>query len=160
IDVVQGLIYLHDNEIIHGDIRGCNVLISNEGHAALSDYDLNNIWDTAMFTTIAVVSATRWQAPEVFLHEGDPLSFSEASDIFSFGMLLFEMITLDCPYSDLDNHSDVVFNIVGGVRPGKPLSLLAEADTTWNIIESCWTHERDARPSADEVLTLLLALDA
>lgn len=69
----------------------CNVLISDEGQAALSDYDLNSIWDAATFTTISVVSATRWQAPEVFLNETDPLSFTEPSDVFSFAMLLFEV---------------------------------------------------------------------
>ncbi|KAG8742781.1 hypothetical protein FRC11_014138 [Ceratobasidium sp. 423] len=89
-DVVTGLAYLHDNGIIHGDLKGANVVIAANGTARLMDFGLAKVVEaTLKFSTSTVQGTTRWMAPELM----DPkqnlkavITFS--TDIYSLGMTI------------------------------------------------------------------------
>lgn len=68
------------------------------------------------------------------------------------------MMSLDRPYSNRDLDSEVVLDIVSGVRPAKPANLLEETMALWPVIQNCWEHETDARPAAVEVQASLTKL--
>jgi serine/threonine protein kinase len=118
--VIRGLEYLHDNNVVHGDIRGvrasapaearavsfftelihqANVFIggADGGKAVLADFGLAIPFDeysSVAHTATGSVGSTRWQAPE--LHDPDQYGLKEAqrtqaSDIYSFGCLCLEV---------------------------------------------------------------------
>ena len=101
LDVLSGLSYLHKNNIVHGDIKGANVLVDSQGRACLADLGLSRLIDTQIDTwtsiqsTIAPWGTLLWQAPELLKaqledqeHLPAPTTFS---DIYAFGCLAYEV---------------------------------------------------------------------
>ncbi|CAE6413598.1 unnamed protein product [Rhizoctonia solani] len=85
-DICEGLVYLHNMNIIHGDLKGGNVLISDNGEAMLNDFGNSLIEDNAMrftATTRDTACSSRWAAPEIL--EGAPVSYP--ADVFALGMV-------------------------------------------------------------------------
>ncbi|KAG6916004.1 hypothetical protein DXG01_008856 [Tephrocybe rancida] len=102
-DTAAGVEYLHKNDIVHGDLKGLNVLIDSSGHALLGDFGLASVTDpeilkwTAQATIASKGGTTRWQAPE--LHETEEsvagnIYNSKESDIFAWASLCYEA---SCP---------------------------------------------------------------
>jgi serine/threonine protein kinase len=120
-DAVSGLGYLHDNDFVHGDLKGVcmlsyreiqlaefelqgNILITNDHRACLADFGLmklvSDAHPTHSTTTGDVGGTVRWMAPELLLPEEYGLHRSEpskASDIYALGMVIFEVSMLFCP---------------------------------------------------------------
>ena len=95
--VLEGLEYLHLNNLVHGDIKGANVLLDKKGDAKIADFgNSKNI-----FAEELSLGTTRWMAPEV-MREG---RVSRQSDIWSFGCLMLEMITGQAPYHELKSET-------------------------------------------------------
>ncbi|KII94558.1 hypothetical protein PLICRDRAFT_183796 [Plicaturopsis crispa FD-325 SS-3] len=157
-DLSKGLVYLHAEGIIHGDIRGSNVFIADNGTAVLADYDLHPLWNSTEFTTTSIVGPARWQAPEIFLNEEDAMPFTEKSDVFSFAMLAIELLTLDKPFANRKLDTVAMFDIIKGRRPAKPVAN-PFADKLWPILTEAWAQESDARPSARELSKWLATLE-
>ena len=92
----MGLAYLHSQQVIHGDIKGTNVLIDDSGKAVLCDFglarfkpDVNNctIYTKESEAVGMQIGSQNWMAPELF--EGSSLSIQ--SDIYSLGMTIYEV---------------------------------------------------------------------
>ncbi|KII87141.1 hypothetical protein PLICRDRAFT_112658, partial [Plicaturopsis crispa FD-325 SS-3] len=157
-DASAGVAYLHSRGIVHGDIRGTNVLVDDSGRVVISDYGLKHLLVSYEFRSPSVAGHVRWQAPEVFadvrdrrLPQGrmsDP--FDKRSDVYSFGMLGVELVTGDRPFSDRRVDAVVVLDILKGRRPKKPSSTPL-VDAVWSIFEECWNHDSDARPGMSHV---------
>ncbi|KAJ7709284.1 kinase-like domain-containing protein [Mycena metata] len=100
-DVALGLEYLHQRRIIHGDLKGINILVDERDRAALCDFGLTNIKAdissrTYMEVGKAVSGSRNWMAPEL-LSGSLP---GRRSDIYAFGMTLYEVCTVlpICPH--------------------------------------------------------------
>ncbi|KAG5350239.1 hypothetical protein C0989_012012, partial [Termitomyces sp. Mn162] len=96
-DVAKGLDYLHSNRIIHGDIKGPNILIDDAGRALLSDFGISSVSDSSIAawssqsTGASKGGSTRWQAPELFDVENDEsVKNTTASDVYAFGCVCYE----------------------------------------------------------------------
>ncbi|KXN81652.1 hypothetical protein AN958_04057 [Leucoagaricus sp. SymC.cos] len=89
-DIVHGLHYLHELGIVHGDLKGQNVLISDEGHCLITDFHASHI--TTATTASGSLSATtlRFSAPEMILGNKKP---SKKFDIWSVGCLFYEVLS-------------------------------------------------------------------
>ncbi|KAG8944683.1 hypothetical protein FRC04_001647, partial [Tulasnella sp. 424] len=102
LDIAKGLAYLHSRtpEIVHGDLKSNNVLITNEDDAMLSDFGLSRIMEENPQWTPPhrEAGSVRWMAPELLL---DKERESYSADVWSFGMVMFEVMTGNVPYSDL-----------------------------------------------------------
>ncbi|KIJ50735.1 hypothetical protein M422DRAFT_159283, partial [Sphaerobolus stellatus SS14] len=68
--IAKGISYLHENNIIHGDIRGVNILVFEDGTSHVTDFGLSRILKESIsgLTTSNFAGCTRWMAPELF-HE-------------------------------------------------------------------------------------------
>ncbi|THH22369.1 hypothetical protein EUX98_g8218 [Antrodiella citrinella] len=103
-EIALGLSYLHDEEIMHGDLRGVNVLVDEKDHVRLADFGLAMITyraNTTQDQSMAHGGSIRWQAPELL----DPERFGShkqptfASDIYAFGITCIELYTNQAPFS-------------------------------------------------------------
>ncbi|KAF9644746.1 kinase-like protein [Thelephora ganbajun] len=117
-DVAMGLCYLHSCNVIHGDLKGPNILVDGSGHARIGDFGFANITqhlDSIPSASIHRGHAPRLIAPEV-LNGGPP---SKEADIFSFAMVTIEVFTGAIPFSD--NPPPVTtLSIIQGKRPSRP----------------------------------------
>jgi serine/threonine protein kinase len=96
-DIADALDYIHSQGIIHRDIKSSNVLLDNDGHCYLSDFGIARVSTdaTQLTSTGNVLGTVDYVAPELFEphHKADVLS-----DLYSLGVLLFEMVTGQLPF--------------------------------------------------------------
>ncbi|KAF9778334.1 kinase-like domain-containing protein [Thelephora terrestris] len=145
-DVVEGLCYLHSYDVIHGRLKGSNVLVDDVGRARISDFGLSRVtnhlnytWDTRSF-------APQWSAPEL-LSDG---THSKKADIFSFAMVMVEVFTGAVPFYG-QPAAAVVLDIMKGKRPERPRhpSFTVQLGV---LMERCWKQDPSSRPEAVDVL--------
>ncbi|KIL59844.1 hypothetical protein M378DRAFT_969629 [Amanita muscaria Koide BX008] len=158
-DIITGLHYLHtfNPVIVHGDIKGANVLINHRREAYLSDFGLSHIaFDNTLWRTTATHAngTLRWMAPELI--EGDVIVLTIATDIYAFGMTVYEILSRQSPFA-VANDVAVISKVIKGQRPERIESC---SDEIWSIITRCWAQEPENRPSTGETLTLVLQHDA
>lgn len=152
--VSEGVAYLHSKGIVHGDIKGANVLVSEDGQLKLTDFGNAALREyTIRFssTTSAPSVSMRWTAPEVVLGE---VGTSPEADVYALGMTFLEVISGTVPYDGL---SDIpvfgkIMNKIHPVRPEEHLpSNSAQADSAWSLMTSCWLYNAQERPKASKV---------
>ncbi|KAF8747019.1 Protein tyrosine kinase, partial [Rhizoctonia solani] len=153
--IASGLAYIHSNDLVHGDLKALNVLISSDGTAKLTDFGLSTMAESSIgfsATTTAQAGSIRWVAPELLL-EG--ASRSKMSDVYALGMTILEAFTGAVPYyPECSRDFQVLLAVQQGVLPTRPVSQLpndSKGDQMWSLLETCWDREPDARPSAIEV---------
>lgn len=94
--MASGLLYLHNNGVIHGDLKGANILISDSGRACLADLGLSCVRDANGLKTASLSSnpeggAARFQAPELFHPEIESPIRTKASDVYAFSLVCYEV---------------------------------------------------------------------
>jgi len=160
-DVSEGLRYLHSSGVVHGDLKGTNVLVSQNGQARLSDYGLMPVQANHAFMVAAtpgVVGISRWLAPELIdpprsNADQQPVA-TEQADIFAFAMLGIEVFTGDLPFGDV-RHETAILMIVRGQRPERPHDCESRGFTPeiWKFIQKCWHPKPKKRPYIDTVVS-------
>ncbi|KAG1766886.1 kinase-like domain-containing protein [Suillus placidus] len=158
--VVLGLQYLHSINIIHGDLMPSNILIDENENAVLADFGLSRLLadhETSFFASHNS-GATRWAAPEIIPLEPNELVSkpNKASDIYSFGCVMMQVLSGHSPYFDMKVESLVVIAKSKGIPPTRP-KLPAIADDDWCYIQRCWSTHVVMRPSVDQVLDYIKA---
>ncbi|GAW04957.1 kinase-like protein [Lentinula edodes] len=161
--VATGLRFLHhlNPPISHGDVRGCNVFITDDGVPVLSEIGLS-LLPTPPDWTIPSDDGTRWMAPEVM----DPRSISSSnfdclttpmSDVYSFGMMMLEVYTGKVPFYTRRFYGRVVLDIMRGMRPSRPKveACASLTDEIWHTIESCWAQDPLQRPTTESITSWL-----
>lgn len=154
--VAKGLQYLHSCAVIHGDLKGPNILVDELGSAHIADFGLAIVAKSlgSMSSTSYNHGLTpQWCAPEV-LNEG---KYSKEADIFSFAMVMVEVFTGAVPYSGSTNFM-AMLHITQGTRPPRPTHPMF-TEKIWSLMQRCWAHDPESRPEASEVLELLLTPD-
>lgn len=155
IDIAQGIAYLHksDPPILHRDLKPANILLDAHYRCKVADFGISREkMDTSVMTTCGT---PHYMSPEVLTcHE-----YSTKVDIYSFAMMLFEMLTGDVPYSNMGPNGRnlmpmqiMMKAVFEQVRPDLsdhyPPSL-----TT--LIKQCWSPSPSDRPDIDAVLDKL-----
>ena len=100
--ILQGLNYLHEREIIHRDIKGGNILVDNKGGIKISDFGISKKVEDSILTNARVhrpslQGSVFWMAPEVVKQT----SYTLKADIWSVGCLVVEMLTGEHPWAQL-----------------------------------------------------------
>lgn len=111
--VLHGLLYLHDQGVIHRDIKGANILTTKEGLVKLADFGVAT--KTAGLNDSSVVGTPYWMAPEVIELSGA----TTASDIWSLGCTVIELLEGKPPYHKLQP-MPALFRIVNDDHPPLP----------------------------------------
>ncbi|ESK84818.1 Dbl domain-containing protein [Moniliophthora roreri MCA 2997] len=152
-DVANGLSYLHSLKIIHGDLKGVNILITPSRRACLADFGLSRVADSQVFkitsSSTHTTGTVRWLAPEV--HRG--MNTSLESDIYAYGCVCYETFTGLLPFHHLHNDAAVVYHVSQGSRPARHGDI---EDIVWSLMQSCWSEDPQRRPTAEKLLQDLI----
>lgn len=147
--VLQGVAYLHamkPKPLIHRDLKPLNLLLTDKGRF-LKICDFGTVADKSTLMTNNKGSAA-WMAPEVF--EGS--KYTEKCDIFSWGIVLWEVLSREKPFKDVDNTYSIMWKIHKGERP-PPIPNLPEPIKF--LMTSCWADKPDLRPSMQHVVAMM-----
>ncbi|KAG8724271.1 hypothetical protein FRC09_020559 [Ceratobasidium sp. 395] len=151
VGISEGVAYLHQSGLIHGDIKSANVLISNEGVAKISDFGCSELkTSTLCFTTTSVLKLSiRWAAPEIL---DGPVLRSREADVYALGMTLLEAVTGMVPFSSMQDRAVYIAVVVQRQIPKRPRRFpsfsLDEADKLWEMIVDTCAYSSPDRPSS------------
>ncbi|KIM74323.1 hypothetical protein PILCRDRAFT_706883 [Piloderma croceum F 1598] len=164
LDIAQGLEYLHGMQIVHGNLKGPNILISPSGRACLADTGQaapKNIKDLLMTDTILGTEGTlKWRAPELLLAKSndDTRLVTQATDVYAFAMVCYEMFSGELPFRDFSDQK-LASALVQGERPPRPFHPLSRLrgldDDMWDVVEVCWNQDAEKRLEASQVVECL-----
>ncbi|KAG8952086.1 hypothetical protein FRC03_012245 [Tulasnella sp. 419] len=150
LNVLDGLIYMHsfDSPIIHGDLRGSNILVDDRGCARISDFGLSRICQDGPsgYTTSSVTQGSaRWMAPELFRHDKRTI----ASDMYAYGLVAMEICSGGTiPFRHL-SHLEFLAAIVQEASPKRVHYGLTDLpEHILLALEATWSWNPDDRPSA------------
>lgn len=143
--VLEGLVYLHEQGVIHRDIKGANILTTKEGLVKLADFGVATKLTEADVNTHSVVGTPYWMAPEVIEMSG----VCAASDIWSVGCTVIELLTCVPPYYDLQP-MPALFRIVQDEHPPIPDSL---SPAITDFLRQCFKKDARQRPDAKTLLS-------
>ena len=145
--VAAGMLHLHERAMLHRDLKGANVLlgaaagelpavkVSDFGLAAPAPDDTRTGgWLTAETGTY------RFMAPEVVCHE----RYSKSADVYSFGCVLFELLTHEQPFADRTPLQAAVAVGLNQDRPALPGGVPTRLEA---LLNACWCHEPTERPT-------------
>jgi len=159
--VLYGVEYLHSHDppIIHCDLKGLNILMTDDGRPLLSDFgsalvDLKN--NSAALNNSATLSThgtLRWMSPEIM--QGEPNSAH--SDMWALACVAVELYSGGAPpYAQFkDNDARVIVEVSKGAFPERPHGCPGDL---WFLLRQCWSLEPASRPSATEFIVRIQAV--
>ncbi|KAJ7115375.1 kinase-like domain-containing protein, partial [Mycena epipterygia] len=161
--VTEGLQYLRRHWIVHGDLKGINILVNGNGRVQIADFgsaylvsDAEDRRSSRKWPRNAPHSrggTYRWMAPELL----SPSRFGKAcslatfeSDMFAFGMLSMKIFSGgNIPFHEESGPMAVNIAILAGNRPPRPANI---PDDIWNIATQCWREDPASRTDISTIL--------
>ncbi|EFJ09552.1 hypothetical protein SELMODRAFT_46485, partial [Selaginella moellendorffii] len=153
LDVAEGMNYLHSCKpvIVHRDLKSPNLLVDRNWVVKVCDFGLSRIKHSTFLSSKSTAGTPEWMAPEVLRNEPS----NEKSDVFSFGVILWELATSQKPW-----HGMNPMQVVGAVGfQHRRLPIPPDVDPSIaSIIQECWQNDPSQRPSFEKILNDLQAL--
>ncbi|NXF43907.1 M3K19 kinase, partial [Oceanites oceanicus] len=150
--ILQGVAYLHDNCVVHRDIKGNNVMLMPNGIVKLIDFGCARrlAWVSLSGTHSEMLKSVHgtpyWMAPEVINESG----YGRKSDIWSIGCTVFEMATGKPPLASMDRIAAMFY--IGAHRGLMPSLPDRFSGTAVDFVHACLTRDQRERPSALQLL--------
>ncbi|KAF5391629.1 hypothetical protein D9757_002538 [Collybiopsis confluens] len=164
LEIANGLSYLHSREpsVVHGDVRGANILVTNDLHCCLADFGLARVVaQTQVWSNDATSSnkgTIRWMAPELFDLKNSK-EYNWSRDIYAFACTIIEILSLKIPFPDLTDYEVVLSVAEKGAQPCRPQNVWCP-DPIWEVTTRCLARNPKSRPSAQRVYEDLFDLKA
>ncbi|PON51610.1 Mitogen-activated protein kinase kinase kinase [Parasponia andersonii] len=155
-DVARAMECLHANGIIHRDLKPDNLLLTaNQKSVKLADFGLARE-ETVTEMMTAETGTYRWMAPELYstvtLRQGEKKHYNNKVDVYSFGIVLWELLTNRMPFEGMSNLQAAYAAAFKQERPTLPEDI--SPDLAF-IIQSCWVEAPNLRPSFSQIVRML-----
>jgi Protein tyrosine and serine/threonine kinase len=148
----RGMAYLHSGKppILHRDLKSANILLDESYTAKVCDFGLSRLkaHERSMTGNCGTV---QWMAPEVLANQ----SYNEKADIFSYGVILWELLTRQCPYDGMSPIQCALSVLNRNQRPDIPKWC---PQPMYALIRACVNREPDDRPSFEQIIKSLDAM--
>mmetsp|Transcript_4594 Transcript_4594/g.5687 ORF Transcript_4594/g.5687 Transcript_4594/m.5687 type:complete len:449 (+) Transcript_4594:654-2000(+) len=145
--IADGMKYLYSNGVEHRDLKSSNLLLDNNEDIKLCDFGLARCEEFRTHTTKLSISGGQaaagtfgFMAPELLQSN----SFTEKSDVYSYAMVCFEILTREWPWRGLGRDQIKQAVVDKGERPELPLNA---SPFLVNLIQGCWNQDPNERPS-------------
>ncbi|CAE6510201.1 unnamed protein product [Rhizoctonia solani] len=144
-----GLVYIHSKDMVHGDLKPANIMVSNEGRALIADFGNAILKDLALsFAPTTTFGMTyQYAPPEHLASENMPIA-TKQSDVYSFGMTVYEILTGEIPFADKNSAWIIGQASRGKLLPSQPSTI---DDGIWSILLPCWAHDPLKRPFVSDI---------
>ncbi|KAH9322334.1 hypothetical protein KI387_016973, partial [Taxus chinensis] len=153
LDVAKGMSCLHSSTptIVHRDLKSPNLLVDKNWAVKVCDFGLSRMKHNTFLSSKSTAGTPEWMAPEVLRNEPS----NEKCDVYSFGIILWELATLRMPWSGMNP-----MQVVGAVGfQNRRLDIPKEVDPLVSrIIWQCWQNDPSLRPSFTELMVALKPL--
>ncbi|KAK6943260.1 Serine-threonine/tyrosine-protein kinase, catalytic domain [Dillenia turbinata] len=158
LDIARAMECLHANGIIHRDLKPDNLLLTaNQKSVKLADFGLAREESVTEMMT-AETGTYRWMAPELYstvtLRQGEKKHYNNKVDVYSFGIVLWELLTNRMPFEGMSNLQAAYAAAFKQERPMVPEDISPELAF---IIQSCWVEDPNLRPSFSQIIRMLNA---
>ncbi|KAJ7041078.1 kinase-like domain-containing protein, partial [Mycena alexandri] len=146
--------------VIHGDLKAINVLVTPSRRACICDFGLSSIVNEvtlrlAQSSSIAQKGTPRYHAPELLRPRGKK---SFASDVYAFGCVCYEILTEHVPFHEEKSDIAAILQVLDGGRPSRPASCTGtpQLDSLWDLLQHCWEDKPEMRPTASQIIEQLV----
>ncbi|KAL3745840.1 hypothetical protein ACJRO7_014875 [Eucalyptus globulus] len=152
LEVARGMEYVHSQGVIHRDLKPENILIDQDFHMKIADFGI--ACDEAYCDTLADDPGTyRWMAPEMIKRK----SYGRKVDVYSFGLILWEMVAGVIPYEDMTPIQAAFAVVNKNLRPVIPKDC---PPALHDLIEQCWSLQPEKRPEFRQIVRVLEQFEA
>eukprot|EP00268_Persea_americana_P042145 TRINITY_DN42145_c0_g2_i1.p1 TRINITY_DN42145_c0_g2~~TRINITY_DN42145_c0_g2_i1.p1 ORF type:complete len:191 (+),score=41.14 TRINITY_DN42145_c0_g2_i1:453-1025(+) len=158
-DAAFGMEYLHEKNVVHFDLKSHNFLVNmRDPHrpiCKIGDLGLSKVKQKTLVSG-GVRGTLPWMAPEL-LTVGKSNMVTEKVDVYSFGIVMWELLTGEEPYAGMRSEEIIAGILRGDLRPEIP----NWCDPLWrSLMERCWSSDPNLRPSFSEIAKELRAMSA
>ncbi|XWS33731.1 hypothetical protein CRYUN_Cryun22dG0108700 [Craigia yunnanensis] len=153
LDISRAMEYLHANGIIHRDLKPSNILLTEDKmHIKLADFGLAR--EEVMGGMTCEAGTYRWMAPELYSRDPLPIGakkhYDHKVDVYSFSIVLWELLTNKAPFKGRDNVT-VAYAAAKNERP----SVESLPRDIASLLQSCWAEDPNIRPEFKEITVSL-----
>lgn len=152
--ITDGMLFLHDKGLAHRDLKSGNVLLAGDNLTTpkLCDFGTARPLDHTTEQS-DIIGTYRWMAPEV--RQEEHAQINQKCDVFSFSMLLCEIVTLELPYKEAETQYELIVALGTKQRPTLPETDAECPPFLRHLIKECWAEEPHERPSFQEIKQII-----
>src|SRR6266498_109135 len=148
--IAEGLDHIHDQNIIHRDFHIGNILYENEIDIVISDLGISKSSTKSIDNDDEIYGVISYMAPEILQQK----EYTLASDIYSFSMIMWELMIGRMPFWDQNNDIELIIKICKNFRP--PIIIKNTPKGYNELMQECWDSDPNKRPTAFDIREKLI----